>query len=144
MMFSQKQVLTGSSQTDMIKKKALPIILLIGVLVMNTGILCESLCLAGSHMSRHKISHAKNESSEAQACPKSATHNLHDNAESDASIKCDCSLDNEASLSDQHLLSEVTLDLTPQLYLISSLILYKSSFMSVEPIPLESPPEILT
>src|SRR3990172_11841157 len=100
----------------MIKKKALPIILLIGVLVMNTGILCESLCLADSHITRHKMSHAKNESSETQACPKSATHNLHDHAKSGASIKCACAPDNAASLSDQHLLSGAALDLTPQPY----------------------------
>ncbi len=123
------------------KKKALPIILLIGILVMNTGILCESLCLAGSHQSSHKMSHTKSESSETQACPKSATDNHHDHADSGASIKCACAPD-DASLSDVHLLSVAPLDLTPHPYLTSSVISYKSSFMAVEPIPLESPPEI--
>src|SRR3990172_626541 len=113
MMFSQKQVLTGSSQTDMIIKKALPIILLIGVLVMNSGILCESLCLAGSHASHHKMSHTIHESSEAHACPKSATHNHHHNAKSGATIKCECAPDNTASsFSGLHLLSGAALDLT--------------------------------
>jgi len=125
------------------KKKVLPIILLIGVFVMNTGILCESLCLADSHLSRHKMSHAKNESTKTHACPKSATQNHHNHAESDASIKCDCSLADEATLSDLQLLSAAAFDLTPQHCLTTSVIMYKSSFMSLEPIPLESPPEIL-
>ncbi len=127
----------------MIKKKALPIILLIGILVMNTGILCESLCLADSHIALHKMSHAKNESSETHVCPKSATHHHHDNAKSGASIKCECAPDNAASFSGLHLLSGAALDLTPQPYFTSSVIPYKSSFMSVDPIPLESPPEIV-
>lgn len=127
----------------MIKKKALPIILLIGVLVMNTGILCESLCLAGSHTSHHKMSHTINESSETKACPKSATHNHHHNAKSGATIKCECAPENAASFSGLHLLSGAALDLTPQPYFTSSVIPFKSSVMSVEPIPLESPPEIV-
>ncbi len=126
----------------MIKKKALPIILLIGVFVMNTGILCESLCLAGSHASHHKMSHTINESSEAHACPKSVSH--HHNTKSGATIKCACATNNAASaFSGLHLLSGAALDLTPQPYFTSSVIPHKSSFVSVEPIPLESPPEIV-
>src|SRR3990172_7139127 len=115
----------------MIIKKALPIILLIGVLVMNTGILCESLCLAGSHASHHKMSHTINESSEAHECPKSATHHHHDHVKSGTSIKCACAPDNAASFSDLHLLSGAALDLTPQPYFTSSVIPDKSSFMAV-------------
>lgn len=126
------------------KKKALPIILLIGILVMNTAILCESLCLAGPHQSshsQHKMSHTKSETSETQACPKSAADSHHGHADSGASIKCACAPD-DASLSDVHLISIAALDLMPHPYLTASVISYKSSFMTVEPIPLESPPEI--
>lgn len=132
----------------MIKRKRLTIILLIGVLAMNTGILCESLCLAGhgnmadSHMTHDMMSHTKNESSNMQACPISETHNHSDNAESRKFIKCDCSSDHEVSLSDITLLSEATFNLTPQIRLISSLIPYKSTFNSVEPNSLERPPQI--
>lgn len=133
----------------MIKRKFFTIILLIGVLVMNTGILCESLCLTGhgnmadSHISHNMMSHTKNESSNMQACPISETHNHSDNIESKTFIKCDCSSDHEASLSDVTLLSEATFNLTPQTYLISSLIPYKSTFNSAEPNSLERPPKIL-
>src|SRR3989304_5356031 len=110
----------------MIKKKALPIILLIGVLVMNTSILCNSLGLTIFLVPRHKMSHAQNESSETHACPKSATQNHHHHAESDASIKCDCSLGDEATLSDLQLFSAAAFDLTPQHCLTTSVIMYKS------------------
>ncbi|MBI3584872.1 MAG: hypothetical protein HY096_13130 [Nitrospinae bacterium] len=133
----------------MINRKIFTIILLIGVLVMNTGILCESLCLTGhgsmtdSHVFHDTISHKKHESSKTEICPISTTHNHHNNTESDAFIKCDCSSDHVASLSDVTLLSEATFNLTPQIHLISHLSPYKSSFINIEYSPLEKPPEIL-
>src|SRR3989338_241122 len=130
-------------------KKLFSIILLSCIVVMNTGILCESLCLTGhsniidSHKPHDMMYHAKNESSETQACPISETHNHSDNAKSKTFIKCDCSSDHVVSLSDVTLLSEATFNLTPQIYLISSLIPYKSTFNSAEPNSLERPPQIL-
>ncbi|MBI5749785.1 MAG: hypothetical protein HZA00_11745 [Nitrospinae bacterium] len=130
-------------------KRLFSIILLSCIVVMNTGILCESLCLAGhgsmsdSPIPHDMMSHTKNESSETQACPISETHNHSDNAKSKTFIKCDCSSDHELSLSDATLLSEATFNLTPQIYLISHLSPYKSSFINVEYSPLEKPPEIL-
>ncbi|OGW03914.1 MAG: hypothetical protein A2889_01620 [Nitrospinae bacterium RIFCSPLOWO2_01_FULL_39_10] len=130
-------------------KKLFSIILLSCIVVMNTGILCESLCLTGhsniidSHKPHNMMSHAKNESSETQACPISETHNHSDNAESKTFIKCDCSSDHEVSISDVILLSDAPFNLTPQIYLISHLSPYKSSFINVEHSPLEKPPKIL-
>jgi hypothetical protein len=124
-------------------KRFFAIILLAGVFVMNTGILCESLCLTDSHMSHHTMSHAKPESSKAQACPISKTHNHSSNTEPEAFIKCDCSSDLKSSLSEVPLFSEIALNLTPQTYLISNLSPYKSSFINVEHSPLEKPPQIL-
>ncbi len=99
--------------------------------------------MADSHISHDMMPHTKNESSETQACPISTTHNHSDNTESKTFIKCDCSADHEVSLSDVILLSEATFNLTPQIYLISSLIPHNSTFNSAEPNSLERPPQIL-
>jgi hypothetical protein len=127
------------------QKGSFAIILLAGVFVMNMGILCESLCLTGSHISNHAKSHEKYEFSKTQACPISKTHHNHpNNAESKTFIKCNCSHVHEGSLIDAPLLLlEPALNLTPQIYLISNLSQYDSSFISAEPNPLERPPQIL-
>jgi len=119
---------------------------------MNTGILCESLCLTDSRMSHHAMSHAKpvpasfkqgHESSKTQACPISKTHNHANSAKHEDIIKCDCSSDLKSSLSEVPILSPTALNLTPHNYLVSALKPYHTSFINAEPIPLEKPPKIL-
>lgn len=131
----------------MIKRKNLTIILLIGVLVMNTGILCESLCLAGhgtmadSPIPHDMISHSKHKPSETQACPISESHNHSDNAESKTFIKCDCSSENDSFI-DHDLKPSASADLIPYLQVASNIQPYSIVFTDNILIPSERPPEI--
>ncbi len=116
----------------MIKRKIFTITLLVGVLVMNTGILCQSLCLTG-HDDMVK------RETKGDVCP--ITHTSH-NASPEALIKCDCSSHFEASLDSEITLTS-TADLTLYLQNISKIQPYKIVFINTELIPLEDPPEIL-
>ncbi len=116
----------------MIKRKFFTITLLIGVLVMNTGILCQSLCLSG-HDDMVK------RETKGDVCP--ITHTSH-NASPEALIKCDCSSHFEASLDSEITLTS-TADLTTYLQAISEVQSYNVIVINTEPIPLEDPPEIL-
>ena len=115
---------------------------------MNTGMLCESLCLPGhsdmadSHISHDMMPHTQNESSKTQACPISKTHNHSDNEKSKTFIKCDCPSDND-SLLDYNFNLSTSVDLTPYLQVASNIQPYSIAFTNTIRFPLEKPPKIL-
>jgi|SRR3989338_7979600 len=124
----------------MINRKFFTIILLIGVLVMNTGILCQSLCLSGhDNMAKHEakgdicpITHASNNSN----------HHQSNQTATETFIKCDCSSHFEALLDYETILTPAV-DLTPYLQNISEVQPYNVVVINTDLIPLEDPPRIL-
>jgi hypothetical protein len=118
-------------------KNFFAIILLIGVLVMNTGKVCQSLCLSGhGDMAKHEA--------KGDVCPIAhSNHHQSNHTFPDALIKCDCSTHFEASLDNEITLTSAV-DLTPYSYNISEVQSYKTALINTEPIPLEDPPEILS
>jgi hypothetical protein len=127
------------------------IVLLAGILAVNANMLCHSVCLtkhnemADSH-AKHRMD--KLAAQKGDMCPISheAGHaNTHhsEGSSQDASIKCDCSVDNNASLGYEATLAEPFGKLTPTLQIISKINPQKTTFLSKEPIPLEGPPKLL-
>src|SRR3990170_5008887 len=96
------------------------IVLLFGVLAMNMDIICQSLCLS-THNDTHQSHHDMPQSS----------------------IKCDCSVDQAASLGFEFTSADAALDVTPYLRMVSAIQPQSIIFLSQEPIPLEGPPKIL-
>lgn len=142
-------------------KKFLATVLLSGVVIMNTGMFCQSLCLGergeknhghashAAHVS-HKTAKHEMPQSEGEHCP--LPHEMaHDTSHGaqhtmpEVFIKCHCHAEDEAS----SVYYEVTLfktikDLLPGLQVVSIVIHRHLNISSIEPIPLEGPPKILS
>lgn len=128
-------------------KRLFAIILLAAVLAMNMDIICQSLCLSGQgdkaniHASHKTTNH---EMPKGDMCP--TTHNDTHQSHHDmprSSIKCDCSVDQAASLGFEFTSADAVLDVTPYLRMVSTIQPQSIIFLSQELIPLEGPPKIL-
>lgn len=124
------------------------ITLLAAVLTMNMDMVCQSLCLsghndmAGAHAS-HKT--ANHEMPKGEMCP--VTHNHTNESHHDmpqTSLKCDCSVDQAASLGYEITLAKPVLDVKPLFTIVSKIHSQKEIFLSSEPILLEGPPKIIS
>ncbi|MBI3753736.1 MAG: hypothetical protein HY266_06820 [Deltaproteobacteria bacterium] len=131
-------------------KRFFAIVLLGAAFAMNMGMICKSLCMAG-HGNMNHASHnmAKHEMPKDEMCPitHEAQHNMSHQAHHtmpDASIKCNCSADQEASLEYELTLAESAGDLKPHLHIISKIHSQKTIFLSSDPSPIEGPPKLLS
>ncbi len=124
------------------------IVLLLTVIVMNTGIICRSLCMAGhgAHASIHTVEH---EIPDGEMCP--TTHEVHSNMSRhthhsmpETSIKCACSQEQEISIDQEITFSKPAEDLKPYLHIISKIHSQGIIVSSIEPIPLEGPPKLIS
>ena len=121
------------------------ITLLVGVLVMNVDMVCQSLCLSGHNdMADSHTSHktANHDMPKGDMCPttQSADHSSHHNIPK-TFIKC-CPADDLASLGYEITMAEPVKDLRPYPYIVSKTHSQEIIFLSNEPIPLENPPKI--
>ncbi len=133
-------------------KSVLAMILLTGVIMMNTAMFCKSLCLTDRHKDMspsHTAHHQDNKMPEhkmpnGEMCPAAHTgHGTH-HPMPDASIKCGCSADDNASSISEMALIKSPGDLMPYVQVISKIDLFNPIFSSREPIPLEAPPNLLS
>ena len=133
-------------------KSLVAIILLSGVLAMNMGMFCQSLCLTDHHKgmsSQDHIAHQHHKMSEqkmpnGEMCPVThAGHGAHHTMPQTV-IKCGCSSDEGTSSVSETALIKSSGDLVPYFQVISKVILFNPVFSSREPIPLESPPNLLS
>ena len=148
-------------------KRFLATVLLSGVLVMNMGMFCHSLCIGGHHekgqghqyladahvhpMAQHKMTHKMPQKMpQGESCPmnqdmrpgksNSARHTLPETL-----IKCGCTAEDEASSAyEATLLKPIIADLTPHLKTVSAVTYQQTLFSSRGPIPVEGPPKLLS
>ena len=148
-------------------KGSFAIALLSGVLLMNMGMFCHSLCIGGHHEKAgghqhlgdanvHSMTHRTmpqamtQEMPQGESCPMnqdmrpgkstSARHTLPETL-----IKCGCTAEDEASSAyEATLLKPIIADLTPHLKTVSAVTYQQTLFSSRGPIPVEGPPKLLS
>ncbi len=135
-------------------RKLSAIVLFAGMLAMNTGTFCQSLCRGSHHLegpTYNDTGHghavhmtAKHEMPKGDICPitNSTNHDTH-HSTPQTYIECDCSQDLDTSTGYAVTLTEPSAELKPHLYIISKLQSSEIVFLSNESIPLEGPPKIL-
>ncbi len=132
-------------------KSMLAMILLTGVVMMNTSMFCKSLCLndrhkdmSHSHAAHHDHKIPEHKMPNGDVCPVThADHGAH-HPMPDASIKCGCSADEDASSTYETAMIRSSGDFIPHLQVISIIHLFNPAFSSREPVPLEAPPNLLS
>lgn len=141
-------------------KQSFAIALLTGVLIMNLGMFCHSLCAGGGyekirmhHSADHKMK-AAHVMPQGESCPLShqMTHHKgqgHSHGANQTlpqtSIKCGCTAEDEASSAyEATLLKPIIADLTPHLKTVSTVAYQHTLFSSRGPVPVEGPPKLLS
>ena len=132
-------------------KRSFAIALLSGVLIMNMGMFCHSLCAGGGHDKdrMHHSEAAKMQTSHVmphgKSCPMS--HQMTDHKASgrshgakdtspQTSLKCGCTTGDEASSAyEAALLKPIIADLGPHLTMVSAVISQYSLFSSRDSVP---------
>ena len=140
-------------------KGSFAIALLSGVLIMNMGMFCHSLCAGGGHEKtrmHHSAAHkmkAAHVMPQGESCPLShqMTHHKGQGRShvakqtlAETFIKCGCTTEDEASSAYEVTLLKPIEDLTPYLKTVSTIPPRHTLFSSREPIPSVGPPEIVS
>lgn len=134
-------------------KNFIVLILLAGVLTMNTSMFCQSLCMAdGGHKAKshgHASDHGKHEQQghqmpEGAMCPADhADHCTHHNT-SETSLKCNCSAGDDSSSAYETALIKPIADFVHYIHIVPLMDTTLQSYSSMEPVPLTGPPNILS
>jgi len=152
-------------------KRFLATVLLSGVLIMNMGMFCHSLCIGGHHEEAgghqhpadahvHRIAHHQMAHQMIQKMPQGMPHeescpmgqdmrqgkpNSARHPMPETFIKCGCATEDEASSAyEATLLKPIIADLTPHLKTVSAVTYQQTLFSSRGPIPVEGPPKLLS
>jgi hypothetical protein len=152
-------------------KRSFAIALLLGVLIMNMGMFCHSLCIGGHHeeahgrqypgdergrsMVHHKMAQAMTQEEpqkmpQGESCPmgQDMRQGKSDRARHtlpETLIKCGCATEDEASSAyEVTLLKPIIADLTPHLMTVSTVTYQQTLFSSRDPVPVEGPPKLLS
>ncbi|MBI5407716.1 MAG: hypothetical protein HZA18_08515 [Nitrospirae bacterium] len=140
-------------------KQSFAIALLSGVLIMNMGMFCHSLCAGGGHEKtrmQHSAAHKMKMAQvmpQGESCPLShqMTHHKgqgHSHGAKqtlpETSLKYGCSAEDEASSAYEVTLLKPIEDLMPHFKTVSTVTPQHTLFSSREPIPSVGPPEIIS
>lgn len=150
-----------------IMKRFLATVLLSGVLIMNMGMFCHSLCIGGHNEKAHGHQHPANahvhpvahhkmtqempqETPHGEGCPMGQdmrhgkSHGVRHTLP-ETFIKCGCAPEDEASSAyEATLLRPIIVDLTPHLKTVTTVTYQHTLFSSRGPIPVERPPKLLS
>lgn len=129
-------------------------VLVLAIIVINSGKTCQMICLSGAHATHCKSHMTKgHDGSGGDICQVSHAaavevkghdgHNKAGHSNQGATIKCGCQTDKDDSTGSETNFTALPLSVTPLLATVSTIQPDSHFFKNYDSIPLDSPPETL-